>query len=219
MKFKKSWLYVTAILGGIGYVAQNLQKRRQMRWWRIFVGVLIGVIMIVSYAIGQVFVKADSYFTQKIEGCAVVFGAAVWRNDQPSWALSDRVQASIDLYEAGQVNCLVLSGGASTYGDHEVDVMRRLAQEAGIASSRLYLDYNGFNTLATISNLPRNQSTFVFVSNDFHLARIGLIAQKKGIENFALHAAPYQKGRYVKNDEYFLREIAGYLLIFFGLKS
>lgn len=219
MKFKKSLFYATAVLGGIGFVAQNLQKRRKMRWCRIFVGVLIGLIMILSYAIGQVFVKADSYFGQQIDGCAVVFGAAVWRNDQPSWALADRVQASIDLYQKGQVNCLVLSGGASTYGDHEVDVMRRLVREAGIPNTRLYLDYNGSNTLATITNLPRKESDFVFVSNDFHLARIGLIAQKKGVEGFALHAAPYQKGRYVKNDEYFLREIAGYLLIFFGLKA
>lgn len=217
MKFKRVIFYLSIILGGIGFVSRGLKKQPRLRWCRIIIGVVLGLAFIGGLAISQVLGKADSYFFQEIDGCAVVFGAAVWRDSQPSWALSDRVQAGIELYEKDQVACLIMSGGASRFGDHETDVMTRLALEAGVPAADISQDYYGNNTLATMNNLPTDIDSFVFVSNDFHLARIGLMAQKKGVKDFYLHAAPYEQGRYLKNDEYFLREIGGYLLILFGL--
>jgi len=217
MKLRRLLFFVSLMLGGAGYIARNLKKQKRIRWWRVLWGVFLGVFLIVGFSVSQVFGKAESHFMERIDGCAVIFGAAVWKNDQPSWALSDRIQAGVELYERDQVNCLVLSGGDSTFGDHEVDVMARIAQENGISNRDIIKDYEGDNTLATINNLPRNISEFVFVSNDFHLARIGLMAGRKDIQDYHLHAAPYQKGRYQRNDEYFLREMAGYLLIMFGL--
>jgi len=218
MKKRRLWFYLTVLLGGASFVARKMEKKKRISWVRIFIGVVIAAMLIVGYGVGQVFSKADSFVIQETNGCAVVFGAAVWRDSQPSWALSDRIEAAIELYNNRIVNCFVLSGGPSTFGEHEVDVMQKVIVESGIAKTAIKsLDYNGINTLATISNLSPKDAPYVLISNDFHMARIGLIAKRKGLTNFRLHAAPYQKGRYIKNDEYFLREMAGYLLIFFGL--
>ena len=217
MKFRKWWLYGSLALGGVGFVAKNLQKKPKLRWHRILVGVIISIILMGGYSFNQVTSKANSTLLTNVDSCGVVFGAAVWRDSQPSWALDDRIQAAIKLYQTGRINCLILSGGKSKFGEHEVDVMQNITQKFNIPVTNITLDYNGENTLATIANLPPDQNQFVFISNDFHLARIDLIARKKGLKNFYLHAAPYQKGRYTKNNQYFLREIAGYLLLRWGL--
>lgn len=150
----------------------------------------------------------DHVFEENAE-CGVVFGAAVWRDDQPTHALSDRIMAGIELYNDKHVRCLILSGGDSTYGAHEVDVMQRIAIEHDVPAKDLKLDYDGKNTLATVRNLPETVESFVMISNDFHLGRIRLLAHKNNIENPYFHAAEYQHGRYVKYPYLFLREIAG----------
>ncbi len=219
MKFRRLWFYISLLIGGLAFVAKRMEKkpRFKLRWWRVLWGVFLVSVLLIGWSVGQVFTKADSRFTTQIEGCGVVFGAAVWRGSQPSWALDDRVQSGIELYKNGQVKCLIFSGGESTYGDHEADVMRQIALQNGVPDEDIALDYNGINTLATVLNLPADQDQFVFVSNDFHLARIGLMAWKEKVGEYHLHAADYQQGRYLKNDQYFLREMVGYLLILFGL--
>lgn len=156
-------------------------------------------------------------FEQK--DCAVVFGAAVWRDDIPSHALFDRTIAAINLYKDKKVNCLIFSGGKSTYGSHEADVMKKIAKKREITEDNIFIDYTGNNTLQTLQNIKQNFAgkSFVFVSNDFHLARIKLIAWKLDIKNFALHPAKYNKGKYLKNSYFFWREVAGIFYYFFFL--
>ncbi len=148
--------------------------------------------------------------------CAVVFGAAVWKDNIPSHALYDRTMTGIDLYKNNTVSCLIFSGGPSTYGAHEVDVMKKLARENNIDSEKIITDYNGLNTRATIKNLPKNIS-FVFVSNDFHLGRIALLAQQHNIEDFSLHRATYYHGRYFKEPQFFMHEVIGTIYYFFHI--
>ena len=150
--------------------------------------------------------------------CAVVFGAAVWKDNIPSHALYDRTMTGIDLYKNKIVSCLIFSGGPSTYGAHEVDVMKKLAQKNNIESKKIVADYNGLNTRATIKNLPENTS-FVFVSNDFHLGRIALLANQQNISNFSLHRATYYRGRYFKEPQFFIHEVIGTIYYFFHINA
>ncbi len=214
----KLLLKSSPFLVGVAHVCDGLEQKQQNKFslWRILLGVLgLSALILLS---SMIYVKAyyDATFEASIDGCAVVFGAAVWKGNQPSNALSDRTQAAIDLYQKQQVSCLVLSGGASKYGAHEVAVMQRLAREAGIPNQDLYLDYEGNNTLGTLYNLPQKKS-FVMVSNDFHLARINLMAKRLDVPEFYVHAAPYEYGRYNKDQQYYLREVAGTLVTWFGL--
>lgn len=143
------------------------------------------------------------------EHCAVIFGAAVWKDDKPSHALYDRIAAGIDLYKDGEVNCFVFSGGASTYGAHEVDVMQKISLEAGVPDTVFYLDYEGNSTEETMRNLPPQVEKFTFVSNDFHMKRIDILAKKLGVEDYELHAAKYNAGRYEKEEWFKFREFGG----------
>lgn len=169
------------------------------------------------WAFWQVFSHYDDAFDENA-ACAVVFGAAVWRGDTPSHALDDRIQAAVDLYQNQNVSCLIMSGGASTFGSHEVDVMKKIATEQGVKPTDLILDYEGYSTAETVANLPDGVTSFVFVSQDFHLGRIMLMAKRRFDEekvNYFAHAAPYQKGRLTREPFYVMRETAG--IIYFIL--
>lgn len=182
-----------------------------LRWLLVGVGVaLLPVLGLVGFVLSAY----DETFTDEAE-CGVVFGAAVWRDDIPSDALSDRVLAGIDLYKNEQISCLIFSGGDSTFGAHEVDVMQKMAADAGVLAKDIRLDYDGENTLATLQNLPAEVSSFVMISQDFHLARIGMIARRLGVPEVSLHAAKYRHGRFVKEPYYVAREVGG--ILYYGL--
>lgn len=156
--------------------------------------------------------------TTDSKDCAVIFGAAVWRENIPSHALYDRTMTGIDLYNDHLVTCLIISGGPSTFGTHEVDVMHDIALQGGVDPANIVRDPNGLNTRATIANLPADTS-FIFVSNDFHLGRIALLAHRYDIKDFTLHRATYYNGRYNKEPYFLLREVIGTIYYFFHIDS
>jgi len=166
----------------------------------------------ISVIIGVTFLYILSFYSEDSTGtfdCAVVFGAAVLPGGRPSNALSDRTYEAIKLYENKRVSCLVFSGANSAYGKHEVDVMLDIAHKEGLNTKDIILDYNGINTKKTIDNLKRGKS-YLFVSNDFHLARISLLARKEGIKKFAVQRSPYRFGRYSREPFFVAREIVAF---------
>ena len=152
--------------------------------------------------------------------CAVVFGAAVWPGyygPVASDALADRTLSAASLYDRGLVDCIILSGADSIYGAHEVDIMTDLLIERDVEVEDLVLDRDGVNTLSTIQHLGTDRS-YILVSNDFHLARIGLLAKRANLDEhgFTLHAAEYSSGgRYAKEPYFVAREGVALVYYFF----
>ena len=179
-------------------------KRRLQKWLFYLV---VCALLLVAIPTFFIFSHYHQNFTSTAD-CAVVFGAAVWRDNIPSHALYDRTMTGIELFKRQQVDCLIFSGGPSTYGDHEASVMRQLALKSGVPDEVIFLDKAGVNTWHTIHNLPDDKS-YAMVSNDFHLARIRMLAWQRGLSNVDLQAAEYLHGRYGKEWFFFLREVGG----------
>ena len=159
--------------------------------------------------------------------CIVVFGAAVWPTSfgpTASHALSDRTLTAASLYKRGLSDCIILSGADSIYGAHEVDIMTDLLLTQDIPEDALILDREGVNTIATINHLDTSKS-YILLSNDFHLARIGLLAQRAGLsgQGFTLYAAQYGAGsglvglsaRYSRESYFVFREGVAWWYYFF----
>jgi vancomycin permeability regulator SanA len=192
---------------------QKIKISRDFNFWcflkqSFIVSIFVAFLIIMSASL-YVRLNYDQSFTGH-KTCAVVFGAAVWKDDIPSHELYDRTLAGIKLYKNGYIDCLIFSGGKSKYGSHEADVMKKIAINRGVLKEDIHLDYEGINTLNTLLNLQNSmKKSLVFVSNDFHLARISLIAKKLKISDFALHAATYNNGEYFKSNYFFWREVVG----------
>jgi len=165
----------------------------------------------------QIIVKELSKISQeKNQICGVIFGAKVYSNNNPSDALYDRLQTGIELYKNKVINCLVLSGGKSqNNAQHEVEVMKKIAQQNNIPTKNLYLDFAGKNSIKTLQNLSQKIDYFVLISNDFHLARLEVLAWKINLENYSTYSAKYNFGRYAKEGYFIFREIIAVIYYFF----
>jgi len=186
-----------------------------MRLFLKIIGVLVLTGLLGGAATFLYIVSFTSQEGTKQFDCAVVFGAAVWPGGNPSHALADRTYAAIEAYENNQVHCLVFSGADSAYGKHEVDVMLDIVYEENVALEDIELDYEGVNTKRTIENLQKGRS-YLLVSNDFHLARISLLARQIGLEDFAVHRSVYRLGRYSREPFFVMREVVAFWYYVFG---
>ena len=104
---------------------------------------------------------------------ALVFGAGLNQAGGPSAILYDRVATATDLYKAGKVQKLLMSGDNSTVNYNEVEVMRQTAMSLGVPDTDIILDYAGFNSW---DSCYRAREVFdlreaTLVTQRFHLPR------------------------------------------------
>lgn len=104
---------------------------------------------------------------------ALVFGAGLNQSGGPSAFLYDRVATAADLYKAGKVQKLLMTGDNSTVSYNEVGVMRDTAVSLGVPDEDIVLDYAGFNSW---NSCYRAREVFglqsaTLVTQRFHLPR------------------------------------------------
>jgi SanA protein len=101
-----------------------------------------------------------------------------------------RISAASELYRAGRVRYLLLSGDNSRADYDEPREMRRALIRAGVPASRLVLDYAGFRTLDSVM---RAKDVFgldevIIVSQHFHNERAVYLARAHGLRAFGFDA-------------------------------
>ena len=114
---------------------------------------------------------------------ALVLGAQVYRDGRPSIMLRDRVDAAAELYRAGRVDKLLLSGDHSRLDYDEVGTMRRLLLAQGIPARDIFTDHAGFDTWDSAQRAKRvfDVSSAVVVTQRFHMARALYDARRAGL--------------------------------------
>lgn len=138
---------------------------------------------------------------------AIVFGAGLQADGRPTVMLADRVEAAAELYRAGKVKRLLMTGDNSLRSYDEVTAMKRLAVELGVPADQVNLDYAGFRTYdscyraAAIFGVTRA----VLVSQRYHLPRALFLAGSFGIEAVGLAAG---LDSYPNQSYYNVREFA-----------
>lgn len=114
---------------------------------------------------------------------AVVFGAAVYANGRLSPVLRDRVDTAIDLYKAGKVDRILVSGdNRSAYYD-EPGSMMAYAIEKGVDPAHITADRAGHRTYDTCYRASHvfDVRNAVLVTQQFHLPRALLTCEGLGI--------------------------------------
>ena len=104
---------------------------------------------------------------------AIVFGAGLYRNGSPTPVLRDRVATASDLYQAGKVEKLLMSGDNSTLGHNEPGAMRDYAISLGVPDQDIILDYAGRRTYDTCYRAREifEIDSAILVTQTFHLPR------------------------------------------------
>lgn len=166
------------------------KRHRRIRALLIAAGALCvaGVIFITGVNV-YVVLSARRHIATAMESAphsqaAIVFGAGVYPGGALSPILQDRVQTGIDLYKAGRVKKLLLSGDHGRVTYNEVDAMRDFALREGVPAQDIFMDHAGFSTYDTLARAKRvfKVESAVLVTQNFHLPRALLIARSFGIE-------------------------------------
>ena len=113
---------------------------------------------------------------------AVVFGAGV-RNGRPTPMLYDRVASAVDLYKAGIIDKLLMSGDNRFIDYNEPEVMRRTAMQLGVPERDIVMDYAGRSTYDTCYRARTifGLSDAVLVTQRFHLDRALMTCNNMGV--------------------------------------
>jgi SanA protein len=140
---------------------------------------------------------------------AIVLGARVYGDGGLSPMLADRMQTGVDLYKAGKVDKLLLSGDHGRKDYDEVNAMLRFAVEQGVPDEDVFTDHAGFDTYDTMyraRDVFKVRSALV-VTQEFHLARAVYTARSLGLEATGVSAdlRPYQHERRVAMRDWLAR--------------
>ncbi|MFK7984309.1 MAG: vancomycin high temperature exclusion protein [Saprospiraceae bacterium] len=94
-----------------------------------------------------------------------------------------RIEAAAQLYHAGKVKHLLVSGDNSLKSYNEPKAMQAALMEKGVPESAITLDYAGFRTLDSVvrSKAVFGQKNITIISQKFHNQRALFIANQRGV--------------------------------------
>ena len=147
---------------------------------------------------------------------AIVFGAAINSDGEPSWMLADRVDAAVALYRAGKVQRILMTGDNVSPYHEEVTAMKRYAIEQGVPPDKIDADDAG---LRTYDSSYRARSVFgvqeaILVTQGYHLPRALYLANAFGIKATGLKAG---RDYYPRQEYYDLREVAAIIVAWYEI--
>lgn len=121
---------------------------------------------------------------------AVVMGCAPKIGNQHNLFYQFRIQAAVDLYRAGKVEYLIVSGDNGTHAYDEPTAMKASLVAAGVPESAIYCDYAGFRTLDSVVRAQAifGQEKFLVISQKFHNERAVFLARQRGLEAVGYNA-------------------------------
>lgn len=128
---------------------------------------------------------------------AIVFGAGLRRDGTPTAVLRDRVETAAQLYFAGKVEKLLLSGDNRVADYNEPKSMRQYALNLGVPDGAIVLDYAGrrtYDSCYRAKAIFRVESA-ILVTQKFHMSRALFTCNALGLKAVGVEA----------NNVYFLK--------------
>lgn len=133
--------------------------------------------------------------------CAVVLGAAVRADGEPSPVLRERLDTALKLYRAGKVPVIIVSGADPVKGEgySESESMARYLSSHEVPKKAIILDHDGVNTDATARDLARimdehHFKTVTIVTSYYHITRTKMALKRERISSFfQAHAGTVRK--------------------------
>jgi SanA protein len=124
------------------------------------------------------------------ERVAIVFGAGLTRGGYPTAVLRDRVETAAQLYFAGKVEKLLMSGDNRSDNYNEPGAMSQYALSLGIPADAIVLDYAGRRTYDTCYRAKAifGLNSALLVTQQFHLPRALFLCNALGIQALGVEA-------------------------------
>ena len=149
---------------------------------------------------------------------AIVFGAKVWENGEPSHALYDRIITAAELYRAGRVKKILMSGDNQNENYDEPTAMKATAVKLGVPADDVVLDFAGRRTYDTCFRAKKifEVQKAIVVTQEFHQTRAIYLCNNLGVDSIGITAnrRRYEGERYWAFREFFSRASAWFEINF-----
>ena len=146
---------------------------------------------------------------------AVVLSTRAYEKGRLNPCLVARVEAAVELYRAGKVKKLVMSGGLSRDFQSASGNMQAIAEKMGVSKADIIQEREAGNTFENIvfsRKFIENSPRVVIVSAGFHLARARMMADKQWQgHDIQVYAAPFCSEPYGGYGFTVLRESAAFV--------
>lgn len=165
----------------------------------LLVGVLLACDLTVTHnAEGRIYDDVDSVPFRKVGLVLGTSPVSSW-NGRRNYYFDHRIKAGAELYKAGKVDWLVVSGGDYTKTENGYDepvAMRDSLIKQGVDSARIVLDYDGTRTLNSLAKMrdTYHQDSIIIISQKYHNERALYQAKYIGIDAIAYNA--HTPGKY-----------------------
>ena len=120
-----------------------------------------------------------------------------------------RIKATLDLFKAGKIDFVLVSGDNSSQYYNEPTVFQKDLIKGGIPREKIFLDYAGFRTLDSMVRAKYifGLDSVTVISQKFHNERAIYIAEQKGLYAIGYNAEDLaiKHGLKVQIREYFAR--------------
>ena len=116
---------------------------------------------------------------------AVVLGCAKrLRNGRGNLFFKARIKTAAELWQAGRVEALIVSGDNHVKCYDEPSDMKSALVAAGVPEDRIVCDYAGFRTLDSVIRAKTifGLDSFLVVSQDFHVRRAVFLGRCRGLD-------------------------------------
>lgn len=132
---------------------------------------------------------------------AVVMGCVkTLANGLNNLYFSRRIDAAAELYKAGKVDSIIVSGDNHVKGYDEPSDMKESLVNAGVPAERIVCDYAGFRTLDTVVRAKKvfGLNSFIIVSQPDHVRRAVFTARGFGCDAYGYAAKDVTGRRSIK---------------------
>lgn len=204
-----------------------MTRRRKMSIW-LFSIILIGILgmiicdQLVAYsARGRMYEDVENIPHRKVGLILGTSPISIW-NGRRNYYFDCRIKAGAELYKAGKVDCLVVSGGDyrnTENGYNEPVAMRDSLMKQGVDSTHIILDYDGTRTLNSIAKMRDVycQDSITIISQKYHNERALYQAKHLGIDAICFNAkTPTRRTSWWRNHG---REVLARVKLFIDLAS
>jgi SanA protein len=161
----------------------------------LFVLAVLGLFtLIISRLVTGLYARPKTYTVADVPArrVAIVFGAGLWRNGTATPVLQDRLQTAANLYFAGKVEKLLMSGDDRFVDYNEPAVMRAVALSLGVPEDAIVLDYAGRRTYDTCYRAKAifGVTEAILVTQAFHMPRAIYLCNQLGVDSVGVDADP-----------------------------
>jgi len=134
--------------------------------------------------------KIKTIATVANEKVAIVFGAGLLRDGTPSPVLKDRVSTAAQLYFAGKIQKILMSGDNRFVDYNEPASMQAYALELGVPEAVIVLDYAGRRTYDTCYRAKYifRLDQAILVTQKYHLPRALFTCNGIGLKSIGVTA-------------------------------